>query len=36
MDFQVVEWGAMAWIGLAQDKVRWWAIVNVVMNLWVQ
>jgi hypothetical protein len=35
MDFQVVEWGAMGWIDLAVDSVRWWALVNVVMNLWV-
>jgi hypothetical protein len=23
------------WIGLAQDRYRWRALVNVVMNLWV-
>ena len=32
MDFQEVGCG-MAWIDLAQDKVRWWALVNSVMNL---
>ena len=25
----------MDWIDLAQDKDRWWAVVNAVMNLWV-
>jgi hypothetical protein len=25
-------WG-MDWIELAQDRDRWWALVNVVMNL---
>jgi hypothetical protein len=25
--------GGMDWIGLAQDKDRWWAVVNAVMNL---
>jgi len=25
--------GAMDWIGLAQDRDRWWALVNAVMNL---
>jgi hypothetical protein len=24
------------WIGLAQDRYRWRALVNWVMNLWVQ
>jgi hypothetical protein len=28
--------GGMDWIELAQDGDRWWAIVNVVMNLRVQ
>jgi hypothetical protein len=23
------------WIGLAQERDRWWALVNAVMNLWV-
>jgi hypothetical protein len=27
--------GDMDWIDLAQDRDRWWALVNVVMNLWV-
>jgi hypothetical protein len=27
--------GDMGWIDLAQDRDRWWAFVNVVMNLWV-
>jgi hypothetical protein len=31
-DLQEVGWG-MDWIELAQDRDRWWALVNVVMNL---
>jgi hypothetical protein len=26
-------WGGVDWIGLAQDKDRWRALVNAVMNL---
>jgi len=27
--------GSLDWIGLAQDRDRWRALVNAVMNLWV-
>jgi hypothetical protein len=27
--------GVVDWIGLAQDRYRWRALVNLVMNLWV-
>jgi hypothetical protein len=35
MDFSEIEWGGMDWIDLAEDRDRWRALVNTVMNLWV-
>jgi hypothetical protein len=35
IDPQEVGCGGKHWIELAQDRHRWRALVNVVMNLWV-
>jgi len=35
VDLQEVGYEGMDWIELAQDRDRWWALVNVVINLWV-
>jgi hypothetical protein len=33
MDVREIAWGGVEWIHLAQDRDRWRAVVNVVMNL---
>jgi hypothetical protein len=33
MNLKEVGWGAWYWIDLAEDRDRWWAVVNTVMNL---
>jgi hypothetical protein len=35
MNLQEMQWGSMEWIDVAQDRDGCWAVVNVVMNLWV-
>jgi hypothetical protein len=35
MDLGEVGWVDVDWIGLAQDRNRWRALVNSVLNLWV-
>ena len=33
MDVQEVDCGGVDWIDVTQDRDRWWALVNAVMNL---
>jgi hypothetical protein len=33
MNLVEVEWGDVDWIGLAQDRNRWRAVVNSLLNL---
>jgi hypothetical protein len=33
MDLGEVGWGDVYWVGLAQDRNRWRALVNSVLNL---
>jgi hypothetical protein len=35
MDVREIGWGGMDWIGVAQDREQWRALVNTVLNLWV-
>jgi hypothetical protein len=35
MDVGEVGWDDMNWISLVQDRNRWRALVNLVLNLWV-
>jgi hypothetical protein len=33
MDVEEMEWGDVDWIGLTQDRDKWRALVNSVLNL---
>jgi hypothetical protein len=33
MDLLEISWGSMDWIGPAQDRYKWRAVVDAVMNL---
>ena len=33
IDLQEVGWGNMDWMNMVQDRERWLALVNVVMNM---
>jgi hypothetical protein len=35
MDLREIGSKGENWIFLAQERVQWWAFVNMVMNLWV-
>jgi hypothetical protein len=35
IDLQEVGNGGLGWIELTEDRDRWWALMTVVMNLWV-
>jgi hypothetical protein len=35
MDLTETGFGNVDWIHLAQDRDRWWALVNTMVNLWV-
>jgi hypothetical protein len=35
LDLREVGWWGIHWIDLTEDRDRWQALVNAVMNLWV-
>jgi hypothetical protein len=35
MVLREIGWEGVKWTDLAQDRNWWWALVNMVMNLWV-
>jgi hypothetical protein len=35
MDLGEIGWGGIYWIGVIQDRDKWRALVNAVMNVWV-
>jgi hypothetical protein len=35
MDLEEIWWSGVVWIGLAQDRDKWRALVNAAMNFWV-
>jgi hypothetical protein len=35
MDLGEIVWGGVDWTGLAEERDKWRALVNAVMNLWV-
>jgi hypothetical protein len=36
MDMKEVEWRGMDWIYLAPSRVKWWVVMNMVMNIQVE
>jgi hypothetical protein len=35
MNLRKIGWDGVNWIGMAQDRNKWRALVNTVLNLWV-
>jgi hypothetical protein len=35
VDLKEARWGSMDWIHLAQDRIKFHGLVNMVINLWV-
>jgi len=35
MDLQEIAWKGLDWIYLVQDRDKWWAVLNILMHLWI-
>jgi hypothetical protein len=35
-DIREIGWEGLDWMNLARDRDHWWALVDTVMNLWIQ
>jgi len=35
MGLREMRWKGVDWVHLGQDRDQWWAVVNMVINLWV-
>jgi len=35
-DIREIGWEGVDWMNLARDRDHWWALVDTVMNLWIQ
>jgi hypothetical protein len=35
MDLREIGWEGVDWMHLAEDKDQWWALVNMILSLWV-
>jgi len=35
IDLREIGWKGVDWIHLTQNRNKWWALVNMAMNLWV-
>jgi hypothetical protein len=35
MDLREIKWKGADWMHFNQDKDQWWALMNMVINLWV-
>jgi hypothetical protein len=35
LDLRETRWEVVDWVHMAEDRDQWWALVNMVMKIWV-